>query len=38
MRGKDVQWVNPKSWIMAVGIVATYTPREEFFTHLWLAT
>lgn len=31
------QWVNPKSWIMAVGIVATYTPHEGFFTHLWLA-
>ncbi|MCT9813013.1 LysE family translocator [Acidovorax sp. Be4] len=30
------QWVNPKSWIMAVGIVATYTPHEGFYTHLWL--
>lgn len=31
------QWVNPKAWIMAVGVVATYTPREEFFGNLLLS-
>ena len=31
------QWVNPKAWIMAVGVVATYTPREGFFVNLILS-
>lgn len=31
------QWVNPKAWIMAVGVVATYTPREGFFVNLMLS-
>lgn len=31
------QWVNPKAWIMAVGVVATYTPREGFFVNLLLS-
>ena len=31
------QWVNPKAWIMAVGVVATYTPREGFFMNLLLS-
>lgn len=31
------QWVNPKAWIMAVGVVATYTPREGFFANLLLS-
>ena len=28
------QWVNPKAWIMTVGIAATYTPRDDFITNL----
>ncbi|MBF6617200.1 LysE family translocator [Pollutimonas thiosulfatoxidans] len=28
------QWVNPKAWIMAVGIIATYMPREPFLSNL----
>jgi threonine/homoserine/homoserine lactone efflux protein len=24
------QWVNPKAWIMVVGAVTTYAPREDF--------
>jgi threonine/homoserine/homoserine lactone efflux protein len=28
------QWVNPKAWIMAIGVVATYTPSTAFFTNL----
>ncbi|WP_312588882.1 LysE family translocator [Comamonas terrigena] len=32
------QWVNPKAWIMTVGIVAAYTPRESFVANLLLAT
>ena len=31
------QWVNPKAWIMAIGIVATYTPRDGFFNNLMLS-
>lgn len=31
------QWVNPKAWVMAVGVVATYTPREGFFVNLLLS-
>ena len=31
------QWVNPKAWIMAIGVVATYTPREGFFANLILS-
>jgi len=31
------QWVNPKAWIMAIGIVATYTPHDGFITNLLLA-
>ena len=27
------QWVNPKAWVMAVGIIATYTP-PSFFANL----
>ncbi|MGN6579948.1 MAG: LysE family translocator [Bordetella sp.] len=32
------QWVNPKAWVMAVGIVATYTPQQGFFGNLVIAT
>jgi threonine/homoserine/homoserine lactone efflux protein len=32
------QWVNPKAWVMAVGIVATYTPQQGFFGNLLIAT
>ncbi|GGH56951.1 hypothetical protein GCM10010975_16130 [Comamonas phosphati] len=31
------QWVNPKAWIMCIGVVATYTPREGFFFNLLLS-
>lgn len=32
------QWVNPKAWVMAVGVVATYTPQASFFANLVIAT
>lgn len=32
------QWVNPKAWVMAVGIIATYTPQTGFFANLVIAT
>ena len=32
------QWVNPKAWVMAVGIIATYTPQASFFANLVIAT
>jgi threonine/homoserine/homoserine lactone efflux protein len=31
------QWANPKAWIMCVGVVATYTPRQGFFANLLLS-
>jgi len=31
------QWVNPKAWIMSVGIVAAYTPQSGFYVNLMLA-
>ena len=30
------QWVNPKAWIMVVGAVTTYAPRQDFVAHLLL--
>jgi threonine/homoserine/homoserine lactone efflux protein len=32
------QWINPKAWVMAVGVVATYTPQNGFFANLVIAT
>lgn len=32
------QWVNPKAWVMAVGIVAAYMPQENFYWNLALGT
>lgn len=32
------QWINPKAWIMAVGIIAAYTPQNGFLYNLALAT
>lgn len=31
------QWVNPKAWIMSIGIVATYTPQDNFYVNLAVA-
>src|SRR3546814_934645 len=31
------QWVNPKAWVMAVGVIATYTPQAGFYWNLALA-
>lgn len=31
------QWVNPKAWVMAVGVIATYTPQSGFYWNLALA-
>nr|WP_171963066.1 LysE family translocator [Bordetella trematum] len=31
------QWVNPKAWVMTVGVVATYTPQQGFLNNLWIA-
>lgn len=36
-QGMALQWINPKTWMMAVGVAATYTPREGYFTQLLLA-
>ncbi|WP_237173660.1 LysE family translocator [Paracandidimonas lactea] len=32
------QWINPKVWMMAIGIVATYMPQQAFFQNLVLAS
>ena len=31
------QWVNPKAWVMAVGIIVTYTPQTGFYWNLMVA-
>lgn len=31
------QWVNPKAWIMSIGIIATYTPQDNFYVNLAVA-
>jgi threonine/homoserine/homoserine lactone efflux protein len=31
------QWVNPKAWVMSVGIIAAYTPRNGFLGNLGIA-
>jgi len=36
-QGVALQWVNPKTWVMAVGIAAAHTPRENHFMHLLMA-
>ena len=38
MEAAVFQWVNPKAWVMAVGIVAAYMPQEIFYPNLLLAT
>lgn len=32
------QWVNPKAWIIAIGVVSAYTPREDFLVNLAIAS
>lgn len=31
------QWINPKAWIMSIGIIATYTPQDNFYVNLAVA-
>ncbi|MFU1915304.1 LysE family translocator [Bordetella avium] len=38
MQAALFQWVNPKAWVMTVGVVATYTPQQGFVTNLLVAT
>ncbi|WPL82160.1 LysE family translocator [Bordetella hinzii] len=37
MQAALFQWVNPKAWVMTVGVVATYTPQQGFLANLWVA-
>jgi len=37
MQAALFQWVNPKAWVMAVGVIATYTPQAGFYWNLALA-
>lgn len=30
LRAAAFQWVNPKAWVMVLGAVTTYAPREDF--------
>jgi len=32
------QWINPKAWVMALGVIAAYTPQAGFFFNLMVAT
>ena len=36
-QGMALQWINPKTWVMAVGVAATYMPRDGYLAHLLLA-
>jgi len=36
-QGMALQWINPKTWVMAVGVAATYMPRDGYVLHLLLA-
>ncbi|AZY50280.1 LysE family translocator [Bordetella avium] len=38
MQAALFQWVNPKAWVMTVGVVATYTPQQGFVANLLVAT
>lgn len=38
MQAALFQWVNPKAWVMNVGIIATYTPQRGFFFNLLIAS
>jgi threonine/homoserine/homoserine lactone efflux protein len=31
------QWVNPKAWVLAIGVASTYLPREGYFASLLAA-
>lgn len=32
------QWVNPKAWILALGVTTTYLPADGYFAHLAVAS
>jgi len=38
LRAAGFQWVNPKAWVVAMGIIAVYVPPANFFLNLCLAT
>jgi threonine/homoserine/homoserine lactone efflux protein len=38
MQAAAFQWVNPKAWVMVVGLAATYIPESGFFMNLLVAT
>lgn len=37
LQAAGFQWVNPKAWTMALGVIAVYVPPTEFTTNLLLA-
>ncbi|MBB2176991.1 LysE family translocator [Gluconacetobacter johannae] len=37
LQAAGFQWVNPKAWVMAIGIVSAYTPRDDFLFNLLVA-
>ncbi|CAM3506088.1 LysE family translocator [Bordetella flabilis] len=37
MQAAAFQWVNPKAWVMVVGLAATYIPESGFFLNLIVA-
>jgi threonine/homoserine/homoserine lactone efflux protein len=38
MQAVAFQWVNPKAWVMAVGIAAAYVPEQGYFLNMLVAT
>ncbi|GAA4488658.1 LysE family translocator [Gluconacetobacter asukensis] len=37
LQAAGFQWVNPKAWVMAIGIVSAYTPRQDYLFNLLVA-
>jgi len=38
LQAAGFQWLNPKAWVVAMGIIAVYVPPANFFLNLCLAT
>ncbi|TEA77423.1 LysE family translocator [Allopusillimonas ginsengisoli] len=37
MQAALFQWVNPKAWVMVIGVIAAYTPQHNYYRNLAIA-
>ncbi len=37
MQAALFQWVNPKAWVMVIGVIAAYTPQHNYYFNLAIA-